>query len=151
MNGDQGIVMLSTDNEMSAESLQIYTTNDKGKSWISIGGTVIDQPIQNVSFVTASLGFVSTREKLYYTANSGRSFKESIVTIPADYQIGGLDLFRSPNEVTSVSANKLEAKFYLLKANSINIGKMFACLFTSTDNGKTWQFEQQLSQVDIND
>lgn len=34
--------MLYTDNEMSAESLQIYTTNDKGKSWISIGGTVID-------------------------------------------------------------------------------------------------------------
>lgn len=151
LNGDQGIVMLSTDNGMSAESLQIYTTNDKGKSWISTGGTVIDQPIQNVSFVTTSLGFVSTREKLYYTANGGRSFKESIVTIPADYQTGGLDLFQSPNEVTQVSANKLEAKFYLLKANSIDIGKMFACLFTSTDNGETWQFEQQLSQVDIND
>ncbi|TVT00744.1 oxidoreductase [Enterococcus durans] len=151
LNSDQGIVMLSTDNGMSAESLQIYTTNDKGKSWTSTGGTVIDQPIQNVSFVTTSLGFVSTREKLYYTANGGRSFKESIVTIPADYQTGGLDLFQSPNEVTQVSANKLEAKFYLLKANSIDIGKMFACLFTSTDNGETWQFEQQLSQVDIND
>ena len=30
-------------------------------------------------------------------------------------------------------------------------GKMFACLFRSTDNGETWQFVQQLSQVEQGD
>ncbi|MCZ1224574.1 oxidoreductase, partial [Enterococcus faecium] len=33
----------------------------------------------------------------------------------------------------------------------IDAGKMFACLFRSTDNGETWQFVQQLSQVEQGD
>ena len=112
---------------------------------------MINQPVQNVSFVTTSLGFISTRESLFYTNNGGRSFKESVLSIPENYQTGGIDLFQSPNEVTQISANTLETKFYLLKKGPIDAGKMFACLFRSTDNGETWQFVQQLSQVEQGD
>ncbi len=136
---------------MSAETLYIYTTMDGGITWIKSGSTMINQPVQNVSFVTTSLGFVSTRESLFYTNNGGRSFKESVLSIPENYQTGGIDLFQSPNEVTQISANTLETKFYLLKKGPIDAGKMFACLFRSTDNGETWQFVQQLSQVEQGD
>ncbi|EPN9402633.1 hypothetical protein ACV6EA_10700 [Enterococcus hirae] len=98
--------------------------------------------------MTKTLGFLSTRENIYYTNDGGLTFKESLVAIPGEYQLGGIDLFQSPNEVVQVSANKLETKFYLLKNGSIDAGKMFACLFYSTDGGETWQFEQQLSQVE---
>lgn len=146
----QGVAVFSSNSGMSSESLQIYTTNDRGQTWQEMGGTIINQPIQNASFVTTSLGFVATRNNLYYTNDAGRTFKESLVVIPSDYQTDGLDLFQSPNEAVQVSANRLEAKFYLLKNGPIDAGKMFACLFYSTDNGETWQFEQQLSQVENN-
>lgn len=74
---------------MSAETLYIYTTMDGGITWIKSGSTMINQPVQNVSFVTTSLGFVSTRESLFYTNNGGRSFKESVLSIPENYQTGG--------------------------------------------------------------
>ena len=73
---------------MSAETLYIYTTMDGGITDKS-GSTMINQPVQNVSFVTTSLGFVSTRESLFYTNNGGRSFKESVLSIPENYQTGG--------------------------------------------------------------
>lgn len=150
-DGSGVLVYSNVSPEVSSEGLEIFQTNDQGKTWQRSNGTTIGQPVQNVSFVNPTLGFVSTREQLYYTNNSGSSFKEAVVTIPADYQTGGLDLFQSPNEVTQVSANQLEAKFYLLKMRGIDQGKMFACLYRSSDNGETWQFAQQLSQVEQND
>ena len=149
--GNDGLFICTSASGMSAETLYIYTTMDGGITWIKSGSTMINQPVQNVSFVTTSLGFVSTRESLFYTNNGGRSFKESVLSIPENYQTGGIDLFQSPNEVTQISANTLETKFYLLKKGPIDAGKMFACLFRSTDNGETWQFVQQLSQVEQGD
>lgn len=146
-DGSGVLVYSNASPEVSSEGLEIYQTNDHGKTWSRSNGTTISQPIQNVSFVNPTLGFVSTREKLYYTNNSGSSFKEAVVTIPEDYQTGGLDLFQSPNEVTQVSANQLETKLYLLKMSGIDQGKMFACLYRSSDNGETWQFAEQLSEV----
>lgn len=146
-DGSGVLVYSSASPEVSSEGLEIYQTNDRGKTWSRSNGTTIGQPVQNVSFVNPTLGFVSTREQLYYTNNGGSSFKEAVVTIPAEYQTGGLDLFQSPNEVTQVSANQLETKFYLLKKSGIDQGKMFACLYRSSDNGETWQFADQLSQV----
>ena len=147
-----GILVYSTMSpEMSSEVLEIYQTNDYGKTWSKGNGTMINQPVQNVSFVNSTLAFVSTREKLYYTNNSGSSFKEAVVTIPTEYATGGLDLFQSPNEVTQVSSNQLETKFYLVKTSGIDQGKMFACLYQSSDNGETWQFSEQLSQVENSD
>ncbi|MGM0165161.1 hypothetical protein IGI39_000102 [Enterococcus sp. AZ135] len=146
-DGSGVLVYSSASPEVSSEGLEIYQTNDRGKTWSRSNGTTIGQPVQNVSFVNPTLGFVSTREQLYYTNNGGSSFKEAVVTIPAEYQTGGLDLFQSPNEVTQVSANQLETKFYLLKKSGIDQGKMFACLYRSSDNGETWQFAEQLSQV----
>ncbi|MFC4772401.1 WD40/YVTN/BNR-like repeat-containing protein [Enterococcus hermanniensis] len=147
-----GILVYSTMSpEVSSEGLEIYQTNDYGKTWTRRNGTTIDQAVQNVSFVNPALGFVSTRGKLYYTNNSGSSFKEAVVTIPAEYATGGLDLFQSPNEITQVSTNQLETKFYLVKTSGIDQGKMFACLYQSSDNGETWQFSEQLSQVENSD
>ena len=146
-DGSGVLVYSSASPEVSSEGLEIFQTNDHGKTWHRNNGTTIGQPVQNVSFVNPTLGFVSTRENLYYTNNSGGSFKEAVVTIPADYQTGGLDLFQSPNEVTQVSTNQLETKFYLLKMSGIDQGKMFACLYRSSDNGETWQFAEQLSEV----
>lgn len=147
-----GVLVYSTAApEVSSEGLEIYFTTDFGQTWRSSTGTSVPQPVQNVSFVNPTLGFVSTREKLFYTNNSGSSFKEAVVTIPEDYQTGGLDIFQTPNEVIQTGTNQLETKFYLLKSSGIDQGKMFACLYRSSDNGETWQFVQQLSRVEQTD
>lgn len=146
-DGSGVLVYSNVSPEVSSEGLEIYQTNDQGRTWSKTNSTTIGQPVQNVSFVNPTLGFVSTRENLYYTNNSGSSFKEAVVSIPADYQTGGLDLFQTPNEITQVSTNQLETKFYLLKMKGIDQGKMFACLYRSSDNGETWQFAEQLSEV----
>ncbi len=77
--GNDGLFICTSASGMSAETLYIYTTMDGGITWIKSGSTMINQPVQNVSFVTTSLGFVSTRESLFYTNNGGRSFKESVL------------------------------------------------------------------------
>lgn len=144
---DSGILVTSSETDMSEEFISIYSTVDHGENWTNIGSTSISQPIQNSSFLSQMMGFIATREQLYYTTNGGSSFKEAIVTLPEDYKKGGLDLFQSPNEIIQTGTNTLEAKFYLLKTGDIDRGKMFACLFRSTDNGETWQFVEELSQV----
>lgn len=145
-----GVLVYTTETVMSPENLEIYITNDFGQTWSKSGYTTISKPVQNVSFVTQLLGFAATRDQLFYTDNGGRSFKEAVVSIPEDYETNGLDLFQSPNEVTQVSETLLEAKFYLLKTGDIDRGKMFACLFQSSDNGETWHFSKQLSEVEPN-
>ncbi|MBO1307737.1 hypothetical protein JZO70_16300 [Enterococcus sp. 669A] len=150
-NGSGVLVYSTASPEVSSEGLEIYFTSDFGQTWNRSNGTTISQPVQNVSFVNPTLGFVSTREQLYYTNNSGSSFKEAVVTIPEGYQTGGLDLFQSPNEVIQVSTNLLETRFYLLKMEGIDQGKMFACRYQSSDNGETWQLAEQLSQVELTD
>lgn len=151
VNGSGVLVYSTASPEVSSEGLEMYTTNDFGQTWSRSNGTSVPQPVQNVSFVNPTLGFVSTREKLFYTNNSGNSFKEAVVTIPEGYQTGGLDLFQSPNEVIQTGTNQLETKFYLLKNSGIDQWKMFACLYRSSDNGETWQFAEQLSQVEQTD
>lgn len=150
-NGSGVLVYSTASPEVSSEGLKIYFTNDFGQTWSTSNETSVPQPVQNVSFVNPTLGFASTREKLFYTNNSGGSFKEAVVTIPDGYQTGGLDLFQSPNEVIQTGTNQLETKFYLLKNSGIDQWKMFACLYRSSDNGETWQFVQQLSQVESTD
>lgn len=96
-------------------------------------------------------GFVATRNRLYYTKNGGSSFKEAVVSIPENYEMGGVDLFQPPNEIVQIGTDKLETKFYLVKSGDIDQGKLFACLFQSSDNGETWQFVEQLSQLELSD
>lgn len=150
-NGSGVLVYSTISPEVSSEGLMIYHTNDFGQTWNQSNSTTISQPVQNVSFVNPTLGFVSTREHVYYTNNAGSSFKESVITIPEGYQTGGLDIFQSPNEVIQVSTNLLETRFYLLNMGEIDYGKMFAFRYQSTDNGQTWQLVEQLSQVEQTD
>lgn len=147
----RGVVVVSTRSAMSSEGIHLYSTSDYGQTWQEMANTEISQPIQNASFVSHTTGFLATRNNLYYTHNSGRSFKDAIVSIPETYQANGLDLFQSPNEVSQVSANRFETKFNLVKADGIDIGKMFACLFESTDGGESWSFVKQLSQIELTD
>lgn len=144
-----GVLVYSTILEStSAEGVEIYQTTDFGKTWYEGTSVQVDRSVQNISFVDSMLGFVSTREKIYYTNNGGRTLKEAVVAIPKDYQTGGLDIFQSPNEVTQTGTSQLEAKFYLLKNSGDDSGTMFACLFRSSDNGESWQFVHQLSKVE---
>ena len=144
-----GVLFYSTILEStSAEGVEIYQTTDFGESWYEGTSVQVDRPVQNISYVDSMLGFVSTREKIYYTNNGGRTLKEAVVAIPKDYQTGGLDIFQSPNEVTQTGTSQLEAKFYLLKNSGDDSGTMFACLFRSSDNGESWQFVHQLSKVE---
>lgn len=144
-SGGYGLFMVSfEDPSTSEEVLRVFSTNDQGASWQSGRSATIPRPVQNVSFLNQMTGFVATREKLFYTFNGGTSYKEALVNLPAEYQLGGLDLFQTPSEISQVSTNTLEAKFYLTRNDDY---KMYACLFRSTDNGETWNFQQQLDEL----
>ncbi|HCM86399.1 MULTISPECIES: WD40/YVTN/BNR-like repeat-containing protein [Enterococcus] len=146
-NGSGVLVYSNIGSVNSAEGVEVYQTMDYGKTWYPGNRAGVYQPVQNISFIDPMLGFVSTREKIYYTNNGGKTLKVAVVTIPKEYQTGGLDIFQSPNEVTQIGTGQLEAKFYLVKIAGIDQGKMFACLYRSSDNGETWQFAEQLSEV----
>lgn len=146
-----GIAIFSTYGGMSAENISIYSTADQGKSWTKLDGTSISQPIQNASYLSQSTGFIATRTKLYYTNNYGRSFNEALINIPKGYTDNALDIFQSPNEITEVSSNILEAKFNLLKTEDIDINVMFSCLFQSVDGGETWTFKKQVARIENED
>ncbi|MGX7265107.1 WD40/YVTN/BNR-like repeat-containing protein [Enterococcus crotali] len=142
-----GIAIFSTNGGMSAENISIYSTADQGKNWTKLDGTTVSQPIQNASYLSQATGFIATRTKLYYTNNYGRSFNEALINIPKGYTENALDIFQSPNEITEVSANTLEAKFNLLKTEDIDINVMFSCLFQSVDGGETWTFKKQVARI----
>lgn len=148
---EAGTLIISQETVMSEESIRLFTTTDNGVHWSQIGATSISQPIQNSSFLSQMFGFIATRNQLYYTQNGGNSFKEAVVSIPNDYKNDGVDLFQSPNEITQIDSNTLETKFYLVKTNGIDIGKIFSCLYRSKDNGETWQFIEQLAQITMED
>ncbi|PAB01658.1 WD40/YVTN/BNR-like repeat-containing protein [Enterococcus canintestini] len=139
-----GIAAISQTTAMSgSEQVCLFATQNHGQDWYPVGNTTINAPIQNISFIDASMGFISTREGIFYTQNGGRSYHEALVNVPEDYLLGGLDLFQSPNEVTQPNSTTLEAKFYLTKKD----GHMYACLYRSYDSGQTWAFVRQLSEV----
>lgn len=49
---EAGTLIFSQETEMSEEAIQIFSTVDKGENWSQTGSTVIDQPIQNSSFLS---------------------------------------------------------------------------------------------------
>lgn len=146
---DNGILFLVTEDITSREYLAFYTTNDAGKTWQPTISNSLPSPIQNISFISQTVGFIATREVLYYTTTGGRILEEAAVIIPEEYTLGGLDLFQSPNEVIQINNNQLEARFYLLKTKGEDQGKMFACRFQSVDNGETWSFVEELSPITL--
>lgn len=144
-----GVAVFSTTSTSSEEYVRVFTTTDYGKNWRESCGTLISEPIQNTSYLSPSTGFLATRNDLYYTHNAGEAFNKAIITIPDEYADNSLDLFQSPNEITSASSTKLEAKFNLVKSSGIDRHKMVACLFQSLDGGKSWSFVKQLSPIEL--
>lgn len=134
----------------SSENIALYHTLDYGKTWNRDRGTTLDQAVQNVSFANLTVGFVSTWSAVYYTTDSGLTFNQAVVQVPSDYSTDGIDIFATPNEVTEVNSNVLQTKFNLVKTGSVDIGKMFSCVFQSTDSGATWTFVKQAEVIPAN-
>ncbi|WP_086350553.1 WD40/YVTN/BNR-like repeat-containing protein [Candidatus Enterococcus clewellii] len=148
-DGSSGTAIFCTTDSMSSENIFVYHTTNKGKNWQKSDVTTINQPIQHASFVSQELGFIATRTTIYYTHDGGVSFSKAILHMPEEYALDGLDIFQSPDEVSELSPNVLEASFNLLKQTSEYGNDMYACLFRSEDNGKTWSFIKEVSQIDI--
>lgn len=146
-----GLMLLytSTPTAMSEELFTLYSSNDQGKNWSHIADSTLNQPLQNVSFISQMTGFLATREKLFITQNGGSSFDETLINFPEDYSSEGLDIFTSPNEVTQKSASRLSIRLNLRKTKDIDIDDLFECEFISTDNGETWNFEKQIKRITL--
>lgn len=138
-----GIVAISKIGATSAEEVTCFITNNNGEDWYEAKSKVLNAPVQNVSFINTELGFIATRENIFYTKNAGGSYHEAVVNVEEQYLLGGLDIFQPPNEVTELTSTTLEAKFYLTKKT----GHMYACLYRSNDGGQTWEFVRELSEV----
>lgn len=82
------------------------------------GSTMINQPVQNVSFVTTSLGFVSTRESLFIQTTEDAHSKNQFCRFRKTIRQGDRS-FQSPNEVTQISANTLETNLFVEKDQSM--------------------------------
>lgn len=132
---------------LTEESLRVFTTTDYGQTWRKSGRTLIGKPIQNASYLSPAAGFLATREDLYYTRDHGQSFNKATITIPEGYSANELSFFQAPNTIVATGSAKLEATFHLANAKDLPNRKVFACLFQSVNEGKSWTFVQQLSQV----
>lgn len=141
------MVYTSTPTGMSPENFSMYYSTDNGVTWYQGAESTVNAPIQNVSFISQTTGFLATRDSLFYTNNGGVSFDEAIIELPEGYKKEGVDIFTSPKEVTQKSANTLSIQLNLVKTEKIDIHKIFECEFSSTDNGATWHFEKQLKSI----
>ncbi len=147
LKNGQLMLTTSTSDIMSEEYINLYYSHDEGSTWIQGASTTIEHPLQNVTFISQTTGFLATREKLFYTSNGGTSFDEAQLNIPDEYSKEGLDIFTSPYEVTQKSANVLSIRLNLVKTKDVDINKLFECEFVSNDQGATWQFEKQIRRI----
>lgn len=140
-------VITSIADIMSSESIFIYDSNDYGKTWHKTGETSLDTPLQHASFISQQVGFLATRDSLYYTNDYAQHFEKSLIQLPQGYTTEGLDIFTSPNEVTQKSANLLSIRLNLVKTQGSDKGALIECEFLSQDQGATWSFEQELQPI----
>ncbi|MHC5248995.1 hypothetical protein [Enterococcus sp. LJL90] len=138
------------DPSVSAEDLFFFFTNDYGQTWQAGVSANFDRPIQNVSFLSSQIGFVSTRDDVYYTMDGGLNYDQAVISPPDGYAKGGLNIFDSPNEVVQINSTTYRAVFNFTKTGDFEGNQMDSWIYQSTDGGANWEVVEQGNQIRIN-
>lgn len=147
----QGYVAYSLANPYdSSEEFFFFFTYDYGSTWQIGMANVFKAPIQNVSFLSSQVGFVSTKDDLYYTVDGGMNYDRSVIIPPNGYAIGGLNIFDSPSEVMQLSSTTYRAIFNFTKTGNFEGNQMDSWIYQSVDNGASWQPIEKGNEIRIN-
>lgn len=139
-----GYIIISGGRTMSAEGSNVFLTHDGGKSWEETSNSGITRLISDGGFVDELTGFLSfgtinpDEPDLYVTEDGGNSWNKADMIIPGKYQ----QIF-----VTAEVPVKTDGELTVLVNQGPNgdyKGGEVKGKFTSDDNGKTWNFVEEV-------
>ena len=144
LNEDFGYIIISGGRTMSAEGSHVFLTHDGGKSWEETSNSEVTRLISDGGFVDELTGFLSfgtinpEEPDLYVTENGGVSWNKAKMIIPEEYE----QIF-----VTAEVPVKSEEELTVLVNQGPNgdyKGGSVKGKFISNDNGKTWNFAEEV-------
>ncbi|WP_433958018.1 WD40/YVTN/BNR-like repeat-containing protein [Cytobacillus horneckiae] len=144
LNNHFGYVIISGDRTMSQEFSTVFLTNDGGKSWTETNHSGNTRLISDGGFIDESLGFLSfgtinpEEPDLYLTKDGGQSWESAVFRIPDEYQ----HIFVSA-EIPFKEGDHLAVLVNQGPNGDYDGGKVKG-KFTSEDNGKTWDFAEEV-------
>ena len=140
-----GYVILSGDRTMSQEISKVFLTVDGGKHWKETTNSGVTMLISDGNFINKKTGFLSygiinpEEPMLYETNDSGNTWNEAKINMPAKYQkifVMAETPFKEGNHL-AVFINQGPSGDYL--------GGKIKGKFLSKDNGRTWEFSEEVT------
>lgn len=142
-----GFVIYAHDKVDKNEKVEIMKTTDGGESWKHIGKAPEDRTVNDIGFVTESIGFVCYEGsdngpgRMYITRDSGATFVR--VNLPEQQltDTNGKTFSRIfvKYQVPSLEAGKLIARVYQIETGNYKNGAY--AQFISVDFGQKWTFD----------
>ncbi|MGX7199569.1 WD40/YVTN/BNR-like repeat-containing protein [Enterococcus nangangensis] len=122
---------------MGQEGISLAVSHDDGATWNTVTTTGLKDPatlVQTAGFVNETLGFISRKEGLFVTQDSGANWQAAQIQVPETYQQIFLiaELPYEENGQLLMKMNQGDQGDY--KGGNVK------GLFQSTDNGLTWTF-----------
>ncbi|MBP2078770.1 WD40/YVTN/BNR-like repeat-containing protein [Oceanobacillus polygoni] len=144
LNDEFGYAIISGDRTMSQEYSVVFLTHDGGKNWEETTYTEVTRLISDGGFVDESTGFLSfgtinpIEPTLYVTEDGGNTWNQASIHIPEKYY--GVFVIAEPpvkeEEQLKVLINQ--------GPNGDYAGGLVKGEFISSDNGKTWNFSEEV-------
>lgn len=144
LNESFGYVIISGERTMSFEASTVFLTHDGGSSWQETANSGVTRLISDGGFINESTGFLSfgtinpEEPDVYVTEDGGETWTNAVFQIPDDYK----RIFVTA-EVPIKEGNHL-AVLVNQGANGDYKGGKVKGKFLSDDNGKTWEFQQEV-------
>jgi len=144
LNEKFGYVMVSGGRTMSQEGSCVFLTYDGGAHWQPPSGPGTMRLLADGSFTDEQTGFMSygtinpEKPDLYVTADGGKTWRESVVNVPEQYErkfVAAEAPFREKDHLAMLVNQGPNGDY----AGGLVKGK-----FISKDNGRTWEFQEEM-------
>ena len=140
-----GYIIATGEKVVTQEVIYIYLTKDGGQSWQPASQEqIVTRLIADGGFIDNSTGFLSvsginpTAPEVLVTYDSGKTWKQSVIDVPEQYQ----EIFVSA-EMPYIEENRL-AVLINQGPNGDYKGAKVKGKFISTDKGATWRFSTEV-------
>ncbi|WP_440895725.1 WD40/YVTN/BNR-like repeat-containing protein [Amphibacillus sp. Q70] len=144
LNDQFGYIIISGGRTMSQEGSFVFLTHDGGESWAETNNSEMTRLIADGGFVDEWTGFLSfgtinpEEPDVYLTEDGGNTWNKADFIIPEEYQ---------PIFVSAEVPEKADDHLTVLVNQGPNgdyKGGRIKGRFISNDNGKTWEFQEEV-------
>ena len=139
-----GYVIISGDRTMSQEASSVFLTHDGGKTWAETNPSNVTRLVADGGFVDEQTGFISygilnpEKPDLLVTQDGGSTWSEAGIRIPEEYHqifVIAETPFKEGDQLAML-VNQGPSGDYK--------GRKVKGKFISADNGKTWEFAEEV-------